>query len=298
MDGTASLGTFVRVCSRSRASFGSGRQPALAGWEVAVPADQCGLAVALNAVLNFIVGYVLVQDERNDPPEREIAQWMGLISLDLGGARAAHAARPGDADSERAAAAWLACAAAGRVARPAGLRASRPCRADRASARAHGQCADVPARVAAGDPDRVRDRRARPASYAPADSWACPTTPPENPGAAPPPKPPRQAAAGTRGSTSRWPSQRPIQPPLIPRRTTEDSRAGATSCSPSTTATRAGRSPRSRTYSTAHPPPSAATCTTPPAPKRRHARPPALRPGADGKRRTPGVEHAPRQGPR
>ena len=65
-----------------------------------------------DAVLNFIVGHVLVQDELDDASEREIAQWIGLISLDLGGASAAHAARPGDADGERAAAAWLACAAA------------------------------------------------------------------------------------------------------------------------------------------------------------------------------------------
>ena len=115
------------------------------------------------AVLAFIAGHVLVQDGLDPAGERDIAQWIALISADVGCACAAIAERPADADAERVAAAWLACAGADALARAAGVRAREPGRADRRSARSPGQRADVRARVAAGDPDRVRGRGARPA---------------------------------------------------------------------------------------------------------------------------------------
>ena len=116
-------------------------------------------------------------------------------------------------------------------------------------------------------------------------------------------QPHRQAARNTLRS---WPTgaknpstrllQLPRRQPLRASRRAH-SNAAATCCSPSTTASRAGRSRRSRTCSTAHPRPSAATCTTPPArrpraarPLRRHLR--ALR-RADLRRRRQGPRRAP-----
>ena len=64
------------------------------------------------AVLEFIAGHVFAQDALDPGHERDIAQWIALISADVGGACTAITARSADADGERAVAAWLVCAGA------------------------------------------------------------------------------------------------------------------------------------------------------------------------------------------
>src|SRR4051794_14160284 len=64
------------------------------------------------SVLSFIVGHLLVQEEFDRAPERDIASWIALIATDIGQASAAVSHVGDDVDAERASAGWLACASA------------------------------------------------------------------------------------------------------------------------------------------------------------------------------------------
>ena len=74
------------------------------------PKDMLFMRAA--AVLEFIVGHVLVQEQLDPDPERDLADWIALIGGHVGRAAGVVAERPTDADAVRAAADWLACAGA------------------------------------------------------------------------------------------------------------------------------------------------------------------------------------------
>src|SRR3954447_23899892 len=64
------------------------------------------------AVFEFIAGHVLVQDELDRQPERDLAHWIAVIAGHVGRACGVAAERPTDADGARAAVGWLVCAGA------------------------------------------------------------------------------------------------------------------------------------------------------------------------------------------
>ena len=63
-------------------------------------------------VFTFVEGHLAVQEQLDDNPDRQLAEWIALITVDIGAACAALISDPSGADSERAAVAWLACASA------------------------------------------------------------------------------------------------------------------------------------------------------------------------------------------
>jgi hypothetical protein len=64
------------------------------------------------SVLAFVVGHPVLQEQLDETPERDHATWIALIGTDLGAACRVVSAARDDADAERAAAGWLACASA------------------------------------------------------------------------------------------------------------------------------------------------------------------------------------------
>ena len=63
-------------------------------------------------VFAFVEGHLAVQEQLDDRRDRQLEQWIALITADVGAACARLASDPDGADTERAAVAWLACASA------------------------------------------------------------------------------------------------------------------------------------------------------------------------------------------
>jgi hypothetical protein len=68
--------------------------------------------VRAGAVVEFIFGHLLVQEEVDPQPERYIANWISLLTGHVGRASSIIAAGTQDQEARRTAAAWLACASA------------------------------------------------------------------------------------------------------------------------------------------------------------------------------------------
>jgi hypothetical protein len=66
----------------------------------------------VDAVMTFIQGHVTVQSECDTRPDRDLAEWIALISGDIGRAAMLITRNPDEPDALRAAVAWLACASA------------------------------------------------------------------------------------------------------------------------------------------------------------------------------------------
>jgi hypothetical protein len=64
------------------------------------------------AVLEFVVGHLVVQDQVDPRPDRTLAEWIALVSASVGEAARLVVEDPEDADAVRGAVVWLACASA------------------------------------------------------------------------------------------------------------------------------------------------------------------------------------------